>query len=86
MNATLASQLWKSPAVRVALKKEALRLFAALAVGLGIAVYIRYFTGSIPSREGLLSIVVGVVAIVVLWLVSLVRTLRSVLREHSLLE
>ena len=85
MNTKLASHLIRSSAVRSALKKEALRLLLGVVIGIGVAACIRYLTGRIPSRDGLLSIAFGIGAILLLWIVSLVRTIRAALRDQSLL-
>jgi hypothetical protein len=85
MKAKLMYDLWRFPPFRSALKKEAGHFLLGSAVGLGVAVFVRWYLGWTFSRDGLLSTAIGVGALVLLWLVSVVRTIRAVLREHSLL-
>ena len=85
MNARLIQHLWTSPIVRAALKKEIVRLAVFIASGLIAIVCVRYFTGR-SIQEGLFSSLIGVATVLVFWLVSVLRTVRRVLRENSLLE
>jgi hypothetical protein len=84
MDAQLKTFLWRSSEVRSLLKKEALRMFIFIGVYLITIVCFRYFTGR-SLREGLIGGVAGAFAIFLMWLVAVVRTIRQVLREHSLL-
>lgn len=84
MNSKLARHLCNSVEVRAALKKEALRLLALVCFTLVLAVGIRYFTER-PLLKRFDSLWVTLAAIALIWLVSVVRTVRRVLREHSLL-
>jgi hypothetical protein len=84
MNAALVKYLWQSPVVRTSLKKELSRLlwFVALYIG---TVAISRFVREKPMFEGVLSAIIGAVAVALMWLVSAVRTFRAVLRENELL-
>lgn len=84
MDARLKTFLWRSSEVRSLLKKEALRIFTFIAVYLVTIVCFRYFTARSIS-EGFIGGIVGAFAILLMWLVAVVRTIRQVLREHSLL-
>ncbi len=86
MKMKLLVELWRFQPFRTAVRKEAVRFFAGIAIGLAIAASIRYAIGWIPTRDGLYSVATGVVAIVAMWFISVVRTIRAVLREHSLLD
>lgn len=86
MKAKLLYDLWKFPPFRSALQKEAFRFLLGSALGLGIALLIRWSLGLSYSRDGLISLAFAFVGIALLQLVSMVRTLRAVLREHDLLE
>ena len=85
MNPQLRSHLWKSPYVRGALKRESIKLLLFVLVYIGSVGAFRYFTDR-PIKEGLLSALVGAFAIVVAQIIAVIRTIRSVLREHSLLD
>jgi uncharacterized membrane protein len=84
MDSRLLAHLWKSPEVRNALKKEALKLLLFVIIYVGSVGAFRYFTDR-PIREGLLSAAFGAFAIVLAQSVAVIRTIRAVLREHSLL-
>ena len=85
MNASLVTQLRKSPAVRDALKKEARRLLVFVALYVATIVVNRYLREQ-PVLDGVLSAVIGAVAVFAMWLVAALRTIRAVLREHAVLE
>jgi len=82
MNAELAKHLWRSSDVRGALKKEAFRLFVFVTVYIGTVACFRYIR-EMPIAEGVLSASIGMAAVVVAWLLSAIRALRAVLREHG---
>jgi hypothetical protein len=82
MNAALARHLWESPEVRNALKTEAARLLWFVVPYVGGVALSRYLREQ-PLFEGVLAAVIGAVAVALMWLVSAVRTLRAVLREHD---
>jgi hypothetical protein len=84
MNTTLAKYLWQSPEVRRALKKEAWRLALFAALYVVSAAVIRYVRDE-PIVDGVLSALIGAAVVALMWLVSVVRTLRAVMREHGLL-
>ena len=71
--------------MRGALKKEAFRLFVFITVYIGTVACSRYIQEK-PIAEGVLSASIGMAAVVVAWLLSAIRTLRAVLREHGYLE
>jgi hypothetical protein len=85
MNTKLAKHLWSSPSVRSALKKEALRLLLFIALYVGTSVVIRYVREK-PIQEGIYSATLGMVFVALAWFLSCARTIRAVLREHSLLD
>jgi hypothetical protein len=85
MNAKLAKHLLRSPHVRAALKKELWRLFVFVVIYIGVTAASRYFCEK-PIYDGVLSASFGAAGVILLWLISAVRTLRAALREHSLLE
>ena len=85
MDPRLRSHLWNSPDVRSALKREAIKLLLFVLVYIGSVGVFRYFTDK-PIMEGLLSAAVGALAIVVAQFIAVVRTIRAVLRDHSLLD
>lgn len=85
MNAELARKLWKSPDVRNGLKKEAFRLLVFITVYIGSIAYFRYIRGK-PVVDGVLSASIGMAAVMFAWLLSVIRTIRAVLREHGFLE
>jgi hypothetical protein len=85
MNAALLKYLWCSPEVRSLLKKEAWRLFCFVAIYVSVTALSRYVREK-PVIEGVLSAAIGAAGVVLAWLVSAIRTLRSVLREHGMLE
>jgi hypothetical protein len=85
MKTKLVYDLWRDPPFRSALKKEALHFLLGVAVGLSIAAFVRWYLGWSFSRDGMISTVIGVITLVLFWLVSVVRTVRAVLREHLLL-
>jgi hypothetical protein len=78
--------LWRFPPFRRALKKEALRFFLGLAIGLCIAVFSRWYFDRWYTKDTLVATAVGILTITAIWFLSVVRTVRAVLREHSLLE
>jgi hypothetical protein len=84
VDARLRTFLWRSGEVRSLLKKEVLRILTFIAVYLVTIVCVRYFTVRSIS-EGLIGGIVGAFTIFLIWLVAVVRTIRQVLREHSLL-
>lgn len=83
MNANPAKHLWESPAVRHALKKEAVRLLWFVLLYVGAAALSRYIRDK-PLFDGILSASIGAVAVGVIWLISAVRTFRAALRQHDL--
>ena len=85
MNRELAKHLMKSGEVRSALKKEALQLVIYVTVSISAVACLRYFTNR-PMADGLWSVSVGMLGIIFMWLLSAIRTLRAVLREHGYLE
>jgi hypothetical protein len=78
--------LWRFPPFRSALKKEALRFFLGLVLGLCIAAFSRWYFDWEYTRDRLVAVAVGIITITFIWFLSVVRTVREVLREHSLLE
>lgn len=75
-------QLWRSPDVRDALGFELRRLVLFISIYVGTIVCFRYLTDR-PIRDGLLSSLIGGVAIMLWWTIAVVRTVRRVLREHA---
>ena len=84
MDAQLKTFLWRSSEVRSLLKKEAMRIFSYIAVFLIAIVCFAYFAER-SIYEGLIGGVAGASVLFLMWLVAVVRTIRQVLREHSLL-
>jgi hypothetical protein len=84
MNIERAKYLWSSQSVRRALKKECFRLLLFMTLYLGTTVVIRYIREK-PIREAVFSVGIGLMVVILAWLVSCVRTLRAVLREHGML-
>lgn len=80
MKAKLMYDLWRFPLFRSALKKEVRHFFLGSLLGLGIAAVRWYFDLSY-SRDGLISLAFGIFGIILLWLVSVIRTIRAALRE-----
>lgn len=85
MNTKLTKHLLKSPHVHTAVKKELWRLVVFVVIYVGAAAASRYFREK-PVFEGVLSASIGAAAVLLMWLISAIRTLRAVLREHALLE
>jgi hypothetical protein len=86
MKAELLVSILRFPAFRAALKKEAVWFFAGLAIGLIVVGATRWYLGRPYSKDGLISLGLGVATLVLAWTVAVVRTIRAVLREHGLLE
>jgi len=85
MKTSLAKHLWTSPPVRSALRKEALRLFVFIALCLGFTAAASHFKGE-PVRDGVVSAGIGLLAIVLVWILSVIRTIRAALRDNGLLQ
>jgi len=86
MTPKLALDLWRFPPFRRNLMQEARRFALGLLLGsLLVAVY-RQFSGRGFPAGYLLDIALGLATISLSWVLSVVRTLRAVLREHGLLE
>ena len=85
MNTQLAKQIWKSREFRSGLKKELLRLLLYITVSFLTVVCSRYLREK-SIVEGVIATAIGMVAVILIWLVSAIRTIRAVLREHGLLE
>ena len=85
MNRELVRHLWQSPEVRTALKKELLRLLVYIVVGVGAVACFRVLREK-PVAEGVLSASIGMLAVALAWLISVIRTVRAILREHGYLE
>ena len=83
MDAKLRAFLWRSPDVRRALRKEVLRFGVGVAAGLALAVSVRWYLGRMPSTEAIWGAALGVAAIFFSWVLAVIRTIRSVLRENS---
>jgi hypothetical protein len=81
MDARLKSYLWKSPTVRRAFRREVLSLLAWLAGFAGIVLAFHYFTGR-PMPQAVWEIAGGVIAIVLMWWISVRKTVRSVIQEQ----
>ena len=84
MNAELARHICRSAAVRSGLKKEAVRLLVFVTIYIVSAACVRYFREK-PIQEGVLSAAIGMAGVVLAWMISVVRIIRAVLREHGLL-
>jgi hypothetical protein len=83
MTPQLKTLLLKSPTVRRAFRKEVFGLMRWL-IGYVVAIAaFRYFTDR-PLREGILSALVGAAAVILIWCLSVTKTIRSVLHEHAL--
>jgi hypothetical protein len=85
MNLALAKHLWRSPAVRAALRKEFWRLLFFVVFYVGAVAASRSLRG-LPLTEGLMAATVGAAAVILIWIISAIRTVRTALREHGLLE
>jgi uncharacterized membrane protein len=85
MKPDLVSHLWRSQEVLDALKKELLSALTFIGVYILGGVCFRFFTEK-PMNEGLLSSFAGAVAILGAWFISVVRTFRTILREHGYLK
>jgi uncharacterized membrane protein len=85
MNAELAKRIWASPDFRSGLKKEVLRLLLYVTVPILAVACSRYFREK-PIMDGIIGTSIGMIGVILLWLVSAIRTIRAVLREHGLLE
>jgi hypothetical protein len=84
MNSKLLLHLWKSPELRAALKKEVKWPVMFVCFSLLFAMAMRYFTDR-PFLDGLDSLFVSLAAGLLVWVVSVFRTIRHVMRENSLL-
>jgi hypothetical protein len=85
MKSELVKYLWASTEVRSALKKEAIRLLVFGVICIGTIALIRY-TNEESVQDGILSASIGMAAVTLAWLVSVIRTIRAVLCENGLLE
>jgi len=85
MNRELIRHLWRSPEVRTALQKELLRLFIYVVSGIATVTCVRLLQEK-PVAEGVHSASIGMLAVMLAWLISAVRTVRAVLRENGYLE
>lgn len=82
MDASRTKHLWRSSEVRSALGKEAWCLFVFVVIYVGTVAVSRYLREK-PAFEGFWSAAIGAVAVILIWLVSAVRTLRAVSREND---
>lgn len=82
MDASRTKHLWRSSEVRSALGKEAWCLFVFVVIYVGTVAVSRYLREK-PAFEGFLSAAIGAVEVILIWLVSAVRTLRAVSREND---
>ena len=64
------------------MKKEALRLLLFVVICLGVFVGLRIYKVE-PIMERLPSILLSITAVLLVWLVSAIRTVRAVLSEHG---
>lgn len=85
MKQGLAKHLWRSIEVRRALKKEAWRLLVFVGIYVGTVAVVRYVREK-PIVDGVLSALLGAFAVALAWLISVIRTLRVVLRDHGLID
>jgi hypothetical protein len=83
MSPQLKAFLLKSPVVRRAFRKEVFSLLRWIIGYVGSIAAFRYFTDR-PLRDGILSALVGAVAVTLAWVFSVTKTIRSVLHEHAL--
>ncbi len=85
MTTTLAKHLWRSPEVRSVLRKEVWRLLIFAVIYIGTVAVSRYIREK-PIFDGVLSAFFGAFAVALAWLISAIRTLRAVLRDHGVLQ
>ncbi len=85
MKTDLLKHLWASADVRKALRKEALRLLVFIAFYIGFIALGRYAEER-SIQEGISSASIGVAAFSLMWVLSVIRTIRAVLRENGLLD
>jgi uncharacterized membrane protein (DUF485 family) len=85
MKTDLLKHLWSSADVRNAVRKEALRLLVFMVLYIGFIALGRY-TEERSIQEGISSASIGVAAFSLMWVLSVIRTIRSVLRENGLLD
>jgi len=83
MNQQLREHLWRSPDFREALKKEIYKLLCFGFFFILAIVAFRYLTDK-PIAEGFYSALIGVFGILIAWVVSALRTIHDVLKEHNL--
>jgi hypothetical protein len=71
--------------VRAVLTKELLRLLVYSGVGISAVVCFRIQREK-PVAEGVTSASIGALAVALAWLISAIRTVRAILREHGYLD
>ena len=81
MDAHLKTHLWKSQAVRRAFRREVLSLIGWLLGFVGAVLAFHYFTDR-SMRQAVWEAVGAAAAIILMWWISVRKTIRSVLDEH----
>ena len=82
MDPQLKAYLWKHPSVRQAFKKEIMRLSKWILIYVVTIGVFRYVTER-PIKEGLLSAAIGAAVVTLIWLFSVIRTVKASIDENT---